>query len=295
MTATTPTGDTGAPDAVRRVFPLDGPINLAARVAHGSLTVRAAESITEAQVTLSPRTAGSDIAHRSTVELAGRTLTVHTPRRGGVFDLGVFGGPFTERDLVDVTVTVPAGTAMRLASFTAPVVLDGRSGSAEVTAGSASITLDHVDGDLRLRFGSGTARTARVTGSVQVRSGSGDAAFGAVGGSLVCGCGSGNLDVASVHGAVRSRTGSGSARLGVVYGDVDLASGSGGVEIGLPHGHAAQLNVVTGSGRVRSDLPVQDRPREGSPRIAVRARTGSGDVRLFRAQDDGEPHPSDAA
>ena len=297
MTASAPgaAGSTGAPQTVSTDFPLDGPINLNARVAHGSLTVHAVESVTEARVSLAPRKAGSDIVERTTVEMDGHTLTVHTPRRGGVFDLGLFGGPFTARDLIDVTVTVPAGTALKLASYTAPIVVDGRSGSADVAAGSATVTMAQVDGDLRLRFGSGTASAGTVTGSVQVRSGSGSASFGAVGGSLVCGCGSGDLEVASVRGAVRSRTGSGSARLGVVYGDVDLASGSGGVEIGLPRGHAAQLNVLTGSGKVRSDLPVDDSPRAGSPRLAIRARTGSGDVRLFRAAATGEPRPTDAA
>lgn len=301
MTASTPNGSTDSTDStdsaeqVSTVFPLDGPINLTARVMHGSITVHALESITEARVELSPRRPGSDIVERTTVTLDGHTLTVHTPRRGGVFDLAAFGGPFTARDEIDVVVTVPAGTAMRLSSFTAPIVVDGRSGSADVAAGAASITLDHVDGDLRMRFGSSTARAQRVTGSVQVRSGSGSAAFGEVGGSLVSGCGSGNLEVSAVHGAVRSRTGSGSARLGVVYGDVDLASGSGAMEIGLPRGHATLLNVTTGSGRVSTDLPVEDRAREGSPRIAVRARTGSGDVRLFRAAAPGEPQPTDAA
>jgi hypothetical protein len=278
-------------------FPLDGPINLHARVAHGSLTVRAAESITEAEVVLAPRAKGSDIAERTTVEMHGPTLTVTTPRRGGVFDLGLFGGgPFMSRDQIDVTITVPAGTALRLATYTAPVEVSGRSGSADVATGAADITLEHVDGDLRLRFGSGSARAERVAGTAQVRSGSGNASFGDVGGSLICGCGSGDLDVDSVRGAVRSRTGSGSARLGVVYSDVDLSSGSGGVEIGLPRGHAAQLNVVTGSGKVRSDLPVDERPRAGSPKIAIRARTGSGDVRLYRAPAaSDESVPTDAA
>jgi hypothetical protein len=293
MTDTTNT----TPDSPSTTFALDGPINLHARVAHGSLTVRAAESISEAEVRLSPRKKGSDIIERTTVEMQGPTLTVTTPRRGGVFDLGVFGGgPFTARDEVDVTITVPAGTALHLVTYTAPIVVEGRSGSADVATGAAGITLDHVDGDLRLRFGSGSARTERVTGSAQVRSGSGDASFGQVGGSLVSGCGSGNLDVDAVHGKVRSRTGSGSARLGVVYSDVDLSSGSGGVEIGLAPGHAAQLNVVTGSGKIRSDLPVDERPRHGSPQIAIRARTGSGDVRLFRAPAAAsESVPTDAA
>jgi len=62
-----------------------------------------------------------------------------------------------------------------------------------------------------------------------------------------------------------------------------VVSGSGGLEIGLPTGVSAKLDVHTGSGRVRSDLPIEDAPREAKSKITVRARTGSGDVRLFRA------------
>jgi hypothetical protein len=83
---------------------------------------------------------------------------------------------------------------------------------------------------------------------------------------------------------VRARSGSGSARLAEVHGDVDVASGAGEVEIGLPAGLNAQLDLHSGSGQVRSELPVDDRPGEGKSKpIRLRARTGSGDVRLFRA------------
>ena len=68
-----------------------------------------------------------------------------------------------------------------------------------------------------------------------------------------------------------------------MYGDVDLASGSGAVSIGLPGGVTARLDVTTGSGNVRTDLPIADAAEVVRGAITVRARTGSGDVRLFRA------------
>ena len=80
-------------------FPLDGPINLHARAGHGSLTVHADDAVTEAIVTLEPKLADSDIAERTTVELRGHTLFVTTPRRGGLFDLGLLGGPNRRLDL----------------------------------------------------------------------------------------------------------------------------------------------------------------------------------------------------
>jgi DUF4097 and DUF4098 domain-containing protein YvlB len=263
-----------------KTLPLSGPINLMGRIGRGSFTVAARDGVTEATVTLAARVADSDILERTTVELRGPTLVVSAPRQGGIFDLI---GRNSERDAIDVSVVVPSGTAMKISTFTADVTVTGRSGSADIACGSSSITVEHIDGDLRLRYGNGTARVDRVSGSVEARSGSGNASFGDVGGSLTSACGSGNLSASAVHGRVRSRAGSGTASIGAVYGDVDLASGSGGLTIGVPAGTTARLDATTGSGEVQSELSIDDAPRNKGRAISVRARTGSGDVKLIRA------------
>jgi len=268
-------------------FPLTGPINLHARVGHGRITVTAIDDLDTATVTLRPRKAGltkgatNEVIDRMVVEMRGPTLSITAPRQGGIFDM--FGGLRREKDGVDVDVQVPSGTALKISTFTAAVELVGRSGGADVATGAAAITLDHVDGNLVLRYGSGTSKVTHVSGSVTIRSGSGDATLGTVDGELQAGCGSGRLEVGTVRGAVRSRAGSGDALLGVVYGDVDLASGTGTMQIGLPPGVAAKLDVTTGSGSVNTDLPIEAGPRHEAPVITVRARTGSGNIRLFRA------------
>jgi hypothetical protein len=262
-------------------FPLTGPINLLVRLGHGSVTVTARDDLDRALVRLTPRDKRSDILDRITVEMRGPTLAVVAPRQGGLGDL--IGGWRKDRDGVDAEIEVPSGTAMKLSTASADVTVSGRSGGADVATGSADIVLDTVDGDLRVRSGSATTRVGMVTGDASVRSGSGDVHLGEVGGSLQSLFGSGDLDVGSVRGTVRSRTGSGDATLGAVWGDVDLVAGSGRVSVGLPAGLNARLDVTSGSGRVRSELPIDDAPAAGGRPITVRARTGSGDVRLFRA------------
>lgn len=262
-----------------RTFPLSGPINLQARLGHATLIVEAAEGLTEATVDVDAP-ADSDAAERASVELTGRTLQISAPRQGGLLDR--VSGSRT-RDALDITVRVPAGTAMKISSVTGAITMTGRSGGVDVATGAAPIDLDVVDGDLRLRYGSATARVAEVRGSATLRSGSGDAILGTVTGDLSCGCGSGSLEVGPVGGRVRWRAGSGTARLASVHDDVDLASGSGTVSIGLPPGIAARLDVTAGSGRVASELPIDAQPAAGGRPITVRARTGSGDIRLFRA------------
>jgi hypothetical protein len=263
-----------------RTFPIHEPVSVLARLAHGTLRVDARDGLTEATVTVTAREPGSDIVERIAVEQRGPVIAIVAPRQGGLFDL--FGGRRTA-DAVDVTVTVPTGTKLRLSTFTADITVAGRVGSSDISFGASSATLDEVDGSLRLRYGSGSASVQTVHGSVEMRSGAGDARFGTIHGALDAGRGSGRLVVGEVHGTVRTRAGSGGAVLSAVHSDVDLASGSGEIEIGLPAGCATRLDVVTGTGRVRSDLPIEDAPASRERSITIRARTGSGSVHLFRA------------
>ena len=104
-----------------------------------------------------------------------------------------------------------------------------------------------------------------------------------VGGSLDSAVGSGDLHAGTVRGSIKSRAGSGDVHVDAAHGDVDVASGSGSITLGLPAGISARLDVTTGSGQVQSDLPVEQAPAGNARSITVRARTGSGDVRLVRA------------
>lgn len=265
-----------------RKFPVDGPINLVVRVAHGAVTVETQDDLTEATVTLEPGEHGAELLKQTAVEMRGPILVVNGPRPGGIFDLPIFGGR-RGNDGLDIHIVVPTGTAVKISTFTAPIRITGSVGEADIAFGSGQAAVGDVGGDLRLRIGSGTAKAVHVSGSVELRSASGNAQFGEIDGALTSGCGSGDLDVRVVHGAVRSRCGSGRARLDEVHGDVDLVSGSGGLDVGLPTGVTARLDVHTGSGTVRSDLPIEDAPTSAMGSITVRARIGSGDVRLFRA------------
>jgi hypothetical protein len=227
-------------------FALTGPITLNVRIAHGVVVVETADDITAATVHIETDEHGVDLLADTVVGLRGSELAVLAPRQGGIFDLALFGGKRGGRGL-DVGVVVPSGSDVKIATVTAPIRIPGRVGDADLAFGAGEAALHQVDGDLRLRFGSGSAQAAEVKGSVQLRSGSGN------------------------------------ARIEAVHGDVDVVNGSGGLELGLPAGVSAKLDVHTGSGKVRSDLPIEQAPLEASSKITVRARTGSGDVRLFRA------------
>jgi hypothetical protein len=260
-------------------FPITGPISLLVRIGHGSLRVNAVDNLAEASVTVTARPGSAETVDRTVVELRGPTLSVISPRQGGIFNLFNVRG----RDAVDIEVAVPSGTPLKISSMTSEVTLTGRSGNCDIETGSAAVRAEFIDGDLRLRNGRGDCRIYRVSGSAQIQAGSGQAHVGEVGGALTSASGSGRLDVGTARGTVRFRTGAGDASLGAVYGDVDLASGKGEMHIGVPAGVSARLELTTGSGQVDSELPISTSSTSGGPTVTIRARTGSGDVRLFRA------------
>lgn len=262
-------------------FPLTGPIDLVLRLGVGTVTVTAKDDLAEAAVRLAPRGSSADLLRRFSVEMDGSTLKVTGPRQGSLAD--VLGGLRRERHAVDVEVDVPTATPVRIASASQEITVVGRVGDTDIATGSARLVVGEVEGDLRLRYGRAEATVGGVTGSVQLRAGAGTARFGEVGGAFECGFGTGELVLDVVRGSVRSRAGSGSVRVGAAHGDVDLTFGSGPITVGLPEGVTAHVDVTSGSGQVHSELPVEQAPRTSDRSISVRARTGSGEVRLRRA------------
>jgi hypothetical protein len=263
---------------ITRTFPLTGPITVSVRLGHGSLTLAARDDLTEATVTLSG--VDAEVLDRCTVELRGTTLVVHAPRQG----MGELRGAWRkDRNAIHAVVEVPTGTTTKVATATADISITGEIGTADIATGNATVDVAAVAGDLRLRYGNGQTRIGAVTGSVQLKGGRVDARFGEIGGSLVCGFGSGTLAAHLVRGDLRARAGSGSTSIDAAYGNVDLATGSGSLTVGVPDGVSIRLDVMTASGLLHSDLPVEQAPKPGSRAVTLRAQTGRGDVRLVRA------------
>jgi hypothetical protein len=265
-------------------FQLNGPINLSCRLGGGSLAVHTESGLQLARVSVQPRDPHADLLSRSTVELRGDQLIVHVPDEGSGF------GHIGHRDNVDLVVHVPDGTPMRLAAGSAEVSVHGLAGTVDSRTGSSTVTIADIDGDLTARGGSGDLRVRSVTGAATCKGGSGDVQLGEVGGDLTVSLGSGDLRLGSSRGAVRMRSGSGTTEIGSLSGDADITSGSGRVKIGLAAGVQARLDARTGSGQVRTEMPLEDSAVAG-PAIRIRVRTGSGDVTVHRAVAADAPAP----
>lgn len=259
-------------------FPLTGAINLSCRLGGGSLTIHAEAGLDTARVSAQPRDPHADVLSRSTIELRGNQLIVHVPDEGAGFGFGHTG----RRDNVDLEVHVPEGTPIRLAVGSADVTVHGLTGAIDSRTGSSMVTIDDIDGELASRTGSGDLRVRSVTGSVMCKGGSGDVDLGEVGGDLAVTLGSGDLRVGRSGGSVRMRSGSGTTEIGSLSGDADVTSGSGRVCIALAAGVQARLDARTGSGQVRTEMPLEQSASHGLS-VRIRVRTGSGDITLRRA------------
>lgn len=223
----------------------------------------------------------AEAVRRAGIDFTGQRLTVRTPREY----------PLRTVPLM-IQVNAPSGSS-----------ISARSGSADIAVTGVAATFDAATG-------SGQVRAQRCTGAAEVRTGSGDVWLGTVLGRLRVRTGSGQIDVISVEGAEGSgtvQTGAGDVRLGSVNlsalehdvsartgsgdltvvdacaGGLELITGSGQLRVGIHPGVLAELDISSGSGCARSDLPVGGPPAEGDVALRVRARTGSGDALVTAA------------
>ncbi len=188
--------------------------------------------------------------------------------------------------VVPLSITVWAPTRSRLAARVGAgdVRVTGRAGWAGVRTGSGNATLDGVDGDADVTTGSGAIDLGPVTGRVRLRTGSGAVRAAATGGPAEIKTGSGDVVIGEVNGDVKLRTGSGDVTVSDARsGILQLATGSGAVRIGVHPGVGAELDLVSGSGKARSELDVADVAPAKAAAVQVRGRTGSGDVLVARA------------
>jgi hypothetical protein len=217
----------------------------------------------------------TEAVRRTVIDFTGKRLTVRSPREF----------PLRMVPLI-IQVSAPAGSS-----------ISARSGSADVTVNGDAAGLDATTG-------SGQVRAQRCTSTAGVRTGSGNVALGTVQGRLEVRTGSGQVEVTSVEGnrGGTVQTGSGDVRLGAVTHDISartgsgdltvvdacagglqLTTGSGQLRVGIHPGVHAELDVSSGSGNARSDLPVGGPPAAGEVALRVRARTGSGDALVTAA------------
>lgn len=192
---------------------------------------------------------------------------------------------------IDYEITTPANTMLTAESGSGDLQLSNLNGTVQAHTGSGSIHADKLGAGSRLETGSGSIEATNLMGSTTLQTGSGEvqAELGSAG-DVVAGTGSGSIKLTNVKGAIKAETGSGSLEIsGQPTSPWKLETGSGDVSLQVGSGARFTLDAQTGSGSVKTDLPLTMRGSLDKHHVTgtvngggptIKAETGSGDIRI---------------
>ncbi|MGH3837453.1 MAG: DUF4097 family beta strand repeat-containing protein [Pseudonocardiaceae bacterium] len=226
-----------------------------------------------------PGELAAEAVRRTVIDFTGHRLTVRSPR-----DFPLRAVPLT------IQISAPSGSSITARSGSADIAVDGMADRFDASTGSGQVRAQRCTGPTDVRTGSGDVRLGSVLGRLRVRTGSGEVEVISIEGAAGAACGgtvqtgSGDVRLGAVTHDMSARTGSGDLTVvDASAGGLELTTGSGQLRVGIHPGVRAELDVSSGSGHARSDLPVGGPPTEGDVPLRVRARTGSGDALVTSA------------
>ena len=205
------------------------------------------------------------------------------------FLVEVAGDPKNLEVAVNLTVSVPAGVAVRARSGEGSVVVGDLQGSVQAEGAGGDITVGNVKGKV-------TVSTAY--GNIEVKG---------AGGGLEAQTSSGNLDLKNIKGgSVIARSMGGAIALRVIKaeklivntmsGPVDLSvsqpfsgegevrSSSGDLLVSLPANSNCTVRTATGSGPIKCSLPLKEEKHQGTN---ISGRLGAGKGTFLVTNDSG--------
>jgi hypothetical protein len=201
------------------------------------------------------------------------------------------GSEYFRHASIDYEITTPTNTMLTAESGSGDLQLSNLSGTVRGHTGSGSIRADKLGAGSKLDTGSGTIEATNLMGSVTLETGSGDLRASLTSaGDVVASTGSGSINLTNVQGAVKAETGSGTLEIsGQPTSPWKLETGSGDISMRLGGSAHFTLDAETGSGSVKSDLPLTLRGSLDKHHVVgtvngggptIKAETGSGDIHI---------------
>jgi Putative adhesin len=208
---------------------------------------------------------------------------------GNIIRVGEGGDDFMHHVSIDYEITTPSNTMLVAESGSGDLQLSNLNGTVKAHTGSGSIHAEKLGAGSRLETGSGTIDADNLLGSTTLQTGSGEIRAHLISaGDVIASTGSGSIKLENVQGAVKAETGSGSLEVsGQPTSPWKLETGSGDIMLRVGSAHFT-LDAETGSGSVKTDLPLTTRVSDkhhvsgtvngGGP--TIKAETGSGDIHI---------------
>jgi DUF4097 and DUF4098 domain-containing protein YvlB len=279
-------------------FPTTDPVRARVDIEMGDIRV-VAGAAGETVVDVVPTDPSSEKDRRAAdatrVTCSDDRLEVIGPRRNALI------GPSRKSGSIQVSIALPAGSALEARTSMGSIVTDGALGevsaktsmgdvqlqdatSADLKSGFGDVTARHVAGDVRCSTGSGAISIDRVDGMALVKNSNGDTWLGVGGSTTRVKSANGDITVERAPGDVMATTALGNVSVGSAErGALMLRTSAGRIGLGIPHGTAARLDLRTGYGTVRNELESSDGPVAGDRTVDVDAQTSAGDIDVVRA------------
>lgn len=167
----------------------------------------------------------------------------------------------------------------------------------EVTTGDGAVTVQPVAGRIQIHTGDGSIRADGVRGDVNLHTGDGSINAHEVDGTLSASSGDGSVHISGRFDGLAINTGDGSVDAEAAPGSKmtspwSIHSGDGSVDLRVPEDLRAYVDLKTGDGSIRCDLPITT---EGSVERShihgnlnggggeLKITSGDGSIRLMRS------------
>jgi hypothetical protein len=256
-----------------QTFAVEGPLDVSVKLGGGRVEAEragpgtAAASVEPVDPTHEPSVRA---AAQAEISLNGRQLRVEVPEQGRLF----------RRAEVVVRLALPERSDLAVKAGAADVAITGGIGALLVKSGAGDVTAD-VATTVQVKSGQGHVRV-ETADAVLVTTGQGslraeqvrDAAFKTGQGEVELGRAAGEVSVKG--GAVQLRIREAGA------GAVLFDTGAGSASVGVVPGTTVEVDLTSGVGDVRCDVPL-DGSGAGGSALRLRLRTGVGDLRVFPA------------
>lgn len=259
---------------MREQFATDGAVEASVRLGSGRVVAGPAEPDT-AWASVEPADPAHEpsvsAASRATISLVGDQLRVEVPESGRLF----------RKAEVVVTLGLPARSGLEVKGGAADTTVRGGVTGLAVKIGAGDVDVDAAEavavkagqtdvrigtaGSVAVSTGQGSLRADRV-GNTAFKAGQGSASFGRTDGAIAVKGGMVQLDIREAG-----------------PGDVAFDTGAGSATVGVAIGTTVQLDLMSASGDVRCDLPLESSAPSGGAGLRLRLRTGSGDLRVAPA------------
>jgi len=282
---------------VMPTFDTPNPINATITVVGGTIRISAGDA-GATTVTVEPTDASNPedrkAAEQTRVEYTNGHLLVRAPKlRSWV--------PRNSGGSVDVTIVLPAASAVHAGGALADFVLDGPLGDVRlktglghaqvehaatltVKTGIGDVSVDRVTGHADIASGSGEVRVRTLDATAVIKNSNGDTWIGSAAGDLRVSAANGSIAIDAARASVVAKSANGDVRLGeAVRKSVVLETSIGDLEVGIPAGTAAWLDVRAAAGKVHNSLDAAAAPDATAETVEVRARTTVGDVVIRRS------------